>query len=506
MTVRPFAHDETAGRTKPQRAAGGSLTRVATLRDLSRAAGEVFVGLALLFSPALAADEDKDLDLIPPAAQQSAPSVPAAAPATTGNGTQRNYLEDAFSATPLRDSLAVPFPPPAPASWEDRLFLDSRDEWHIGDDVTLTYSGRFNPRAANDIPFPSHENVLNELREAFVSWQAADGTWIDLGRVNLKSGVAEGFNPTDFFRTRAVVEPLTADPTVLREDRLGTLMLLAQRVWTDGSITAAYAPKVTQPTAIYTNIDLPSFDPMLDRTNAEHRFLLKGSMTIANGFSPELLLYHAGDRTQVGGNLTAGLGQQTIGYVEWAGGVGGSLIDDALRYGRETGTLPAQAPAVIPDDPTQRFRNDLAVGLSYTPTDTRLTFNLEYHYAGDAFSAQDWRNWFNAAARHGNIPGVDAALWYIRSYAQDQQEPMSQHSAFLRADWVDAFVPDLELTALANVDLEDGSGLVQATADYYLSRTWTVGGLASFTFGTRRSELGSLPQAGSVLLRLVRYL
>ena len=146
------------------------------------------------------------------------------------------------------------------------------------------------------------------------------------------------------------------------------------------------------------------------------------------------------------------------------------------------------------------------MGLSYVPADTRLTFNLEYHYAEGAFSPQDWHNWFNAAARHGSIPGVDATLWYIRSYAQDQQEPASQHSAFLRADWVDAFVPDLELTALANVSLEDGSGLVQATADYYLSRSWTIGGLASFTYGTRRSEFGSLPQAGSVLLRLVRYL
>ena len=462
------------------------------------------LGLALLFAaPALAADEDQDLNLIPPAAQQA---PPATAPATSGSSTQRNYLEDALSFMPLRDSLAVPFPPPTPASWEDRLFLDSRDEWTLGDGVTLTYSGRFNLRAANDIAFPSHESVRNDLREAFISWQPAEGTWIDLGRINLKSGVAEGYNPTDFFRTRAVVEPLTADPTVLREDRLGTLMLLGQHVWPGGSITAAYAPKVTQPTAIYTNIDLPSFDPMLDRTNAEHRFLLKGSLTITNGFSPELLVYHAGDRTRLGGNLTVGLGQQTVGYLEWSGGVGGSLIDDALRYGRETGTLPANAPPVIPDDPAQYFRNDLALGGSYTPAGTQVTFNLEYHYSGEGFSPQDWRNWFNAAARHGGIPGVDAALWYIRSYAQDQQQPESRHTAFLRADWVDAFVPDLELTALANVDLQDGSGLVQATADYYLSRAWTVGGLASFTFGTRRSEFGSLPQAGSILLRVVRYL
>ena len=462
------------------------------------------LAVLLAATPVLAADEDQDLNLIPPAAQQSAPA--AAMPATLSSAAQRNYLEDAFSATPLRDSLAVPFPPPTPASWEDRLFLDSRDEWSLGDGVTLTYSGRFNLRAANDIPFPSHENVRNDLREAFISWQPADGTWIDLGRINLKSGVAVGYNPTDFFRTRAVVEPLTADPTVLREDRLGTLMLLAQHVWTGGSITAAYAPKVTLPTAIYTNIDLPSFDPMLDRTNAEHRFLLKGSLTIANGFSPELLLYHAANRTLLGTDLTIGLGQQTIGYLEWAGGVGGTLIDSALRYGRETGTLPASAPAVIPDDPTLSFRNDLAAGVSYTPADTKLTFNLEYHYSQAGFTPRDWRNWFAAAVRRGDIPGVDAALWYIRSYAQDQQVPMSQHSAFLRADWVDAFVPDLELTALANVDLLDGSALVQATADYYLSRSWTIGGLASFTYGGRRSEYGSLPQAGSILLRLVRYL
>jgi hypothetical protein len=486
------------------RAARGTLTLGASRLDLSRVAGEIFFALVLLFAiPAFAADEDQDLNLIPPAAQQPSP---AAAPAPASSATQRNYLEDALSITPLRDSLAVPVPPPTPASWENRVFLDSRDEWTLGDGFTLTYSGRFNLRAANDIPFPSHESVLNELREAFITWQPADGTWIDLGRVNLKSGVAVGYNPTDFFRTRAVVEPLTADPTVLREDRLGTLMLLAQRVWTGGSIAAAYAPKVTQPTAIYTNIDLPSFDPMLDRTNAQQRLLLKGSVTIANGFSPELLIYHAGDRTQVGTNLTIGLGQQTIGYLEWAGGVDGSLIDDALRYGRETGTLPANAPAVIPDDPAQYFRNDLAVGLSYTPADTKLTFNVEYHYHEAGFSPQDWSNWFNAAARRGNIAGVDAALWYIRSYAQDQQEPMSRHTGFLRADWVDAFVPDLELTALASVDLQDGSGLIQATADYYLSRAWTVGGLVSFTYGTRRSDFGSLPQAGGILLRLVRYL
>ncbi len=449
----------------------------------------------------LAAEEDKDLELIPQPAQQ--PAASALSPAT-GTGTQRNYLEGTLSATALRDSLVVPFPPPTPASWEGRVLLDMRDEWRLADGLTLNLSDRFNLRAANDLPFPSHENVLNEPREACLSWRPTEGVWLDLGRINLKSGVAVGYNPTDFFRSRAVVDPLTADPTVLREDRLGTLILMGQRVWPGGSVTAAFAPRVTLPTAIYRTNNLPSFDPMLDRTNAENRLLIKGSVTLADGIAPELLFYHADTQTKLGANLTMGLGRQTVGYVEWAGGVAPNLIDSALAYGRQTGTLPENAPSVIGHGGANQFQNDLAIGLSYT-TEGKITINVEYHYYEPGFSRGDWHDWFDAGARSSN-PGVASTLWYIRGYAADQQVPTSRQSGFLRLNWVDALVPYLELTALANVSLLDGSGFVQANADYYLSEHWTIGGLASFTFGGRRSEFGSLPQAASVLMRLVRFM
>jgi hypothetical protein len=420
-------------------------------------------------------------------------------------GSQRNYLEGALSLTPLRDSLAVPFPPPTPGSWEGRLFLDTRDEWRLADGLTATYSGRFNLRVANNLPFPSHENVLNELREAYLSWQPEASSWIDLGRINLKSGVAVGYNPVDFFRSRTVVEPLTADPTVLREDRLGTLMLEGQHVWKGAAITVVFAPRVTLPTAIYRTNDLPDFDPMLDRTNAQNRLLVKGSVTLAEGISPEVLVYHAGNRTKFGADLTVGIGQQTVGYVEWAGGMDTNLTDSAISYGRQTGTLPRGGPSVLSDNQAVVFQNDAVVGVSYT-TASKITFNFEYHYYQPGFSGRDWRNWFAVGQRFGNVPGVASTLWYIRGYAADQEVPVSRHSAFLRANWVDAFVPDLEVTAFTNISLIDGSAFVQANADYHLSNHWTIGALGSFTFGGRRSEYGSLPQVGSVLLRLVRYI
>jgi hypothetical protein len=109
-----------------------------------------------------------------------------------------------------------------------------------------------------------------------------------------------------------------------------------------------------------------------------------------------------------------------------------------------------------------------------------------------------------AAGRPASSP-VAGELWYIRKYALDQQEPVSRDSTFVRVDRTDAFVPKLELSGFANVDMYDRSGLLQLSADYYLSDAWTVGGIASATYGGSHSDFGSLPTAGSVLFRVARY-
>jgi len=448
------------------------------------------------------ADENKDLELIPSGAQQTS-SASAASPQLESR-PRRIYLENAYTQSWQRDDLLVPPPPPPPYDWQYRLFLDWREEWSLGAGVRLNFSDRFNLRLENDISFPNEENLINELRELYVSAEPAARSFLDLGRINLKSGIALGYNPTDYFKTRAVVEPLSLDPTVLRENRLGTVMVRAQHIWERGSLTAAFAPALTEPAPIYTHLDLPSFNPMLGLTNGESRFLLKGSADLASNFSPEFLLLRAGSETKVGLNLTENVSPRVVAYLEWSGGRQGTLIAEALRFGRETGTLPVRAPSVLPEDPHESFMNQLALGVSYT-TQTRLTLNLEYHFNQAGFTVADWNNWFTIGQAGLANPAIAAELWYIRDYALDQQQPVTQHSLFLRADWVDAFVPKLELVGFINTDLNDGSSLLQLGADYYLSDHWTVGALAVGFVGPRRSDFGSLPQAGSVQLKVVRY-
>lgn len=474
-----------------------------------RRAPQTVAVLALLLAlsaAARAADppaEDKDLNLIP----QSADASPAAATPVASGSRQRIFLEDAVTGSWLENDLLPAPPPPPQPRWEERALLDVRSEWHAGDDLRFTYSGRLNLRAEDGLGFPNHENLTNDLREAYLTWEPLDELFLDVGRINVKSGVALGFNPTDFFKTRAVVEPLSVDPVVLREDRLGTLMLRAERVWTKGSLTAVYAPAVSSDTPIYTSFDLRSFDPMFDRTNAHDRWLLKGIVDVAEGFSPELLAYESQGRVRFGANLAENVGQSVVAYLEWSGGRRGTLSEDALAFGRATGSLPAAAGSLLPGLGAVASRNQVAAGASYTTALPKITFNLELLYSEAGFTAADWDEWFRTGgATSGASSPIAGALWYVRQYAADQQDLISRRFAFLRMDWVDAFVPKLELSGFAEIDLADSSTRLQLGADYYLSDRWTVGGLILIDSGGRHSDFGSLPQAGSVLLKVVRYL
>ncbi len=449
------------------------------------------------FAGAAHAADDSDLDRIP----QAAEPLPASAEQPASTGTDKLFLQNDFALNSLRTPI-VAFPPPKGARWEERLFFDARVTWQLDPDTSLVYSGRLNLRAEEGLPFPDHENIRHDLREAYLDWQPDAETFLEVGRINLKNGVALGFNPTDFFKIRAVVEPLSADPSVLREDRLGTFMFLGQRVWEGGAVTLAIAPKLYEPSPLYRNNSLPSIDPMFDRTNAADRVLAKLSVTLADDIAPELLAYYEGGRWRFGANLTHGLGEASVAYLEWSGGNRASLADEALAYGKLTGTIPAFAPPVIPVSSARSFQNDLSVGASYT-TQNEITFNLEYHFHQAGFSGADWQNWFSTGI--GAPPPVAAELWYIRAYAAEQQEPLAQNTIFLRADAQDAFVKDLDITGFINEDVRDGSVLAQLSASYYLSRNWTIAALADATFGGKRSDFGSLPGAGSVLFTVTRY-
>ncbi|HXP96624.1 MAG TPA: hypothetical protein VN809_07925, partial [Telmatospirillum sp.] len=417
-------------------------------------------------SPVIA-QEDFDLDRIP----DTQPATSDETSRDVGTAQQNKiFLEDALGLTGRRNNLVVPSPSAHQPDVQARSSLDVTAHRDWADGLSATLSDRLDLSWRNDLDVSSHRSIANDFREAYLTWEPVSQTYVESGRVNLRNGSALGFNPTDFFKTRSLVNQTNLDPSALRNNRLGTFMVHAQRLWSDGSAGLAFGPKLADASPL-TGTDPGGFDVRSGRTNAEDRMLVSLTQDIGD-FSPQALFYHEADRTRWGLNLSHPVGQSIIAYGEWAGGRQASGVAEAVAFGKRTGTLPTTAPVPASADSAVSFKNDLALGASWTGSE-KVTVNAEYHLHQAGLSRRDLRDWFASSAR--GAPSLANELWYVRSFAADQQNPLVRHQIFLRADWTDAVISHLELSAFAFISLYDGSSQTQLAASYDLSDHWSMG-------------------------------
>jgi hypothetical protein len=438
-------------------------------------------------------DQDNDLSLIP----HDVASEPVAKPSAPSSVTASLHAEDAVAVAAPRDSV-VAFPSPSPFAWQNRSSVDGIVEWRPVAWAKLALSDRLDLVEQQAQPLWSRQLPRNALREVYATLEPIDGGYLEVGRINVRNGSALGFNPTDFFKARTLVEHPTIDPSALSRNRLGTLMVRAELIRDGWAASLLVAPKLYAPSAITSRP--VGIDPRFDATNSTDQLLATASTTFGD-LSAQTLVDLARDRSKLGVNLTEPIGKRVIAYGEWSGGFDTDLIARAIAYGRDTGTLPAGTPPPIPTRSASSFREDIAVGGSWTIA--KVTLNVEYHYHQTGLSRGDWNRWFDAGIDH---PSLAAELWYIRGYANDQREPVARHAAFVRLAWPKAFVDHLELDGLAFANLADGSTLSQITASYYASDAWTVAAALTTMLGSARSEQGSLPQSVAGVFELVRYL
>lgn len=317
---------------------------------------------------------------------------------------------------------------------------------------------------------PERQNGINTLKEAYVSWQAQENRIVDLGRINARYGVASGYNPTDFFRSGAVRSVVSVDPGSLKKNRLGSVMLRGQTLWSGGSLTGLYSPRIKDESSS------AAFSPDFGATNNQDRWLLAASQQLTENLNPQLILYgEQRQPVQLGFNLTSLLNDATVGFVEWSGGRSRSLLSQALNGSDDTA-----------------FRNRLATGLTYT-TSNKLSLTLEYEYNGGGLDKAAWER----LAR--NTP---AAYGRYRQWLQGVQDLPTRQSVFLYAGWQDALVNHLDLNAMVRHNLADRSRLSWVEARYHWERAdlalqWQINS------GNPGSEFGTTPQqrAWQVLVR-----
>ncbi|HOM15122.1 MAG TPA: hypothetical protein PLB41_17610 [Rubrivivax sp.] len=318
---------------------------------------------------------------------------------------------------------------------------------------------------------PPGDNV-NTLREAYVSWSRTEHQIVDLGRVNVRSGAALGFNPTDWFKANALRSIVDPDPAVLRENRQGTVVLQAQQLWSEASLTATVSPKLVRTAEVSTS----TFALNAGATNPSNRFLLAGSWKLSDKFTPQLLAFGGNDDpAQWGVNLSGLLGDAVVAFGEFTAGRGQPLLAQALNQ-----------PAA--NENQQRA----ALGLTYT-TGFNLSLTAEADYSSAAPRGDRWQLL--------PLPVQQQTL----ATAQALQDLPTRSQWFVYANWKDLFAPRFELSGFLRQDMDSASRTLWLEGRYAWQRAELALQWQQFA-GAPGTVYYAVPQQGTVQLILRVYL
>lgn len=347
-----------------------------------------------------------------------------------------------------------------------RVSIDFRRQWALAPGWRWGLSNRLDHQRAIN---PGEESLLNSLRELYVSWQGdtAEPWAVDVGRLQWRNGPAFGFNPTDFLRGGSLRTFTTVDPIALRENRLGVGMVRVQKLWSDGAISVALAPKLANAPSG------ESFSADLGSTNGSSRLMVAWSQRVSNRVSTQALwLTERGSSPRLGVNATALFGDAVIGFAEWS----------AQRM-----SAPLDALTGAPN--ARSWRHQAVTGATFT-LPAQLSLTLEIDHNGEAPD----RGMLKQVLVQQ--PGLLGPYLGGMGYRQDSAARLSWMVYLTRKGF---FSSSLDLTGFIRHNNDDRSWL----AWLEVRQHWRQADLAlqwQRTGGSSDSEYGSLPAKQAVQL------
>lgn len=399
----------------------------------------------------------------PPDPAALPPSLPGAEPGAFALADQSAAPAPMAPDWQLSAELALTtqgIPGASQQHWQSRLALDSRFSQTSDDQSAyLRWNSRLDGFGGSSADASDHSAAVMSWKELYGGYRWNDSWLTEFGRINQKNGVARGFNPTDFFAGQAVRALISQQPAVLREQRLGSLMLRQQWLGDAQALTFLFSPKLSN------QADETPLAPDWARTNNCDRWQLSAEQQLGTGWTLGLMAYQAQDQArQFGFNLSGALNERWLYHLEAAHG-------SQPRWPAGT------------DSSTGR----LASGFSYSLA-LPLTLTLEWQYDEAGLNQRDWLELLE-----------QPALW--QQYLQQRQgQPPTQQALLLQAQsqqWSAGF----DWSALWLHDLQDNSDMllteltwIKPEYDMVLQWQWAP--------GPRRSHYGAV---GSQLQLLLRY-
>jgi len=373
--------------------------------------------------------------------------------------------------------------------WTQRFDLRMFGHHSVSDRVGLLANLRFRTQATEgkDYRFGSDSHL--DVQELAVDVKAADWLTVEAGRINVRNGVATGFNPTDWFKADSLVVADSFDTVDRREDRLGTLVV--QGAWHNENavLVTGYRVPVADSTDTWAS-DRDLVGQGLNRTNRQSAVYAKLTPLGSHNLSTTLNAFYEPGQPGFGGEISGAVSETLVLFAEWFAQRRLSLVDESRRLA----PLPQPVAGRLGAKGGRRLLNQLAVGATWSlpfelveNKDVSLTAEYHYNQAGLSKGAVD--AWFDASLSGAARPGP---LWAIRGTAARRQEPLTQHELFFRFSYKELFT-DVDVGAIAFVLPQDGSALVQADVDVKVLTDGRLRLSAFTTAGPEKSVFGSMP-------------
>ncbi len=310
---------------------------------------------------------------------------------------------------------------------------------------------------------------VNTLKELYLSWQGPQ-SWIwDGGRINVRNGVASGYNPVDLFKADAVRDTSSVSPANLRENRQGSVMLRAQKLWAGGSLTLIASPRLA------TRRDESPWGLNVGATNGESRWQLAWSPSVNERLSPQFALSRGQD-----------------GAVQGAASVSALLTDSLIAFGEIShGRQRSQLDLALGGSATRQAATKGALGLTWT-LPLKLAVTLEYDRNAAAPGREQWAA---MAAPQRAAYG---------SWVQAKQELAVAQMWWLYVNWQDAMARQLDLNAFVRFNPYDSSAMRWLELRYHLPQV-DLGMSLQQNSGSLSSLFGGLPRQRVVMLSLTWF-
>ncbi len=322
----------------------------------------------------------------------------------------------------------------------------------------------------------------NYLQELFLTARIYDTLIIDAGRENVISGVAYGWNPTDYMIYASI--SANPDPRSIRDQRLGAYLVKTSLFFKSGQVSALYAPKIE-------DVD----------TNKEVRQLYKITAQPFDNTMLELL-YFRQNRNSFGSNLEITVSDDLIIHFEGSAAKGSDVViigkNEIDGYGNSYEFINRGDSLYVKS----------VAGINYTFPDLHSMI-VEFYYNGEGYSKQEWSDLFSmledSGARYdSNIyevsPGINPYNIYLSAANKMANlSRMSRYYLFVRLSKQNIFTENLNYALFSFINLYDKSIFLNFNPEYSFLNNFRTGIIASYYAGKKKSEFGMSPDKYTVL-------